>query len=225
MLAAIGEHVLRGDGQERAQGKRPEQTGPRLEQERETDAGDVRALERGAAAPHEARQGKLGRHAYAQAEGEAGVAAPNAVSRLPHHQNERDEERHEVAGIDLAQPGPERAAPPAEPPPERRGGHGTAPAEGGSVRVLRRSTSAGSATLRAPQGQPITPRSTRDPPPRAKCSRRSFWLAKTIPPSTILSWRVPPASPVPPAPIALRLLRVPPRLNPIPWFPRGTGFF
>src|SRR5438876_1172112 len=224
MLAAIGEHVLRGDGQERAQGKRPEQTGPRLEQERETDAGDVRALERGAAAPHEARQGKLGRHAYAQAEGEAVVAAQNAVARFPHHQNERDEERHEVAGIDVAQPGPERAAPPAEPPPERRGGHGTAPAEGGSVMVLRRSTSACSTIWRAPEGQQITTRSTRDALPRPKCSRRSFWLAKPIPPSTILSWRVPPASTVTSAPIALRLLRVPTSLNPIQWFPGGTVF-
>src|SRR5439155_38774 len=88
-----------------------------------------------------------GRHAYAQAEGEAVVAAQNAVARFPHHQNERDEERHEVAGIDLAQPGPERAAPPAEPPPERRGGHGTAPAEGGSVRVLRRSTTSSTPRL------------------------------------------------------------------------------
>src|SRR6266480_4413453 len=111
---AIGEHVLRGDGQERAQGKRPHQTGPRLEQQRETDAGDVGALERGTAAPHEPRQRELGRHAPAEADDEAVVAAQDAVARFPHHQDERDEEGDQVAGVDLAQPGPERVATPAQ---------------------------------------------------------------------------------------------------------------
>src|SRR6266480_2422448 len=224
VLAAIGEHVLRGDGQERAQGKRPHQTGPRLEQQRETDAGDVGALQCGAAAPHEPRQRELGRHAPAEADDEAVVAAQDAVARFPHHQDERDEERHQVAGIDLAQPGPERAAPPTQ-HRERRSGHGSAPVGvGDSVMRLRRSTPACSTTWCAPEGQRITTRSTRVAPPSPKCSRRSFWLAKPIPPSTILSWRVPPASTVTSAPIALRLLRVPTSWNAIQWLPGRTVF-
>src|SRR5437773_755754 len=224
MLAAIGEHVLRGDGQERAQGKRPHQTGPRLEQQRETDAGDVGALERGTAAPHEPRQRELGRHAPAEADDEAVVAAQDAVARFPYHQDERDEEGDQVAGIDLAQPGPERAAPPAQ-HRERRSGHGSAPVGvGDSVMRLRRSTPACSTTWCAPEGQRITTRSTRVAPPSPKCSRRSFWLAKPIPPSTILSWRVPPASTVTSAPIALRLLRVPTSWNAIQWLPGRTVF-
>src|SRR5438445_385110 len=138
---------------------------------------------RAAAAPHQPGQRELRRHAHAEADDEAVIAAQNAVARFPHHENERDEEGHEVAGIDLAQPGPERPAPPAE-RRERDRGHGTAP---GSVMTLRRSRAGCSTTWRAPEGQRITTRSTRAALPRPKCSRRSFWLANPMPPSTIFS--------------------------------------
>src|SRR5204862_7657995 len=165
-----------------------------------------------------------GRDAPREADHQAVGAAQDAGAPVTHHQEERDEERHQVAGIDLAQPGPEPAAPPAQ-HRERRSGHGSAPVGvRDSVMRLRRSTPACSTTWRAPEGQRITTRSTRVAPPSPKCSRRSFWLAKPIPPSTILSWRVPPASTVTSAPIALRLLRVPTSLNPIQWFPGRTVF-
>src|SRR5260221_554432 len=55
----------------------------------------------------------------------------------------------------------------------------------------------------------MTTRSTQSRRPTPKWSRRSFWLAKPIPPSTIRRCVMPLASMTTSAPMALRLLRVP----------------
>ncbi len=108
--ATVLQHVLRGDREEAAQRERPEQIDARLDQEREADAGDVGALRVREAPQHPARQGQLGRHANAEGDGEPIVAAEDAVARLAQHQDERDEERHQPARVQLAQPGPQRPA-------------------------------------------------------------------------------------------------------------------
>src|SRR2546426_2989131 len=194
--ATVLQHVLRGDREKTAQRERPEQIDTRLDQEREADAGDVGALRVREAPPQPARQSQLGRHANAEGDGEPIVAAEDAVARLAQHQDQRDEERDQVAGIQLAQPGPQR---PASLSHGRRSDRGHASGRG-SVTMWSWSTAGSSIVCMVPDGHRIMTRSARPVRPSPKCSRRSFWLANPTPPCTICSWRSAPNSTVTSAP-------------------------
>src|SRR3989454_1238315 len=218
--ATVLQHVLRGDREKTAQRERPEQIDTRLDQEREADAGDVGALRVREASPHPARQSQLGRHATAEGDGEPIVAAEDAVARLAQHQDQRDEEGDQVAGIQLAQPGPQR---PASLSDGRRSDRGHASGRG-SVTTWSWSTAGCSIVWTVPDGHRIMTRSARPVRPSPKCSRRSFWLANPTPPCTICSWRSAPNSTVTSAPMALRFDRVPTSLNAIQWLLGATVF-
>src|SRR5882724_989502 len=218
--ATVLQHVLRGDREEAAQRERPEQIDAGLDQEREADAGDVGALWVREAPPHPARQSQLRRHANPEADGEPIVAAEDAIARLAQHQDQRDEERDQVAGIQLAQPGPQR---PASLSDGRRSDRGHASGRG-SVTTWSWSTAGCSIVWTVPDGHRIMTRSARPVRPSPKCSRRSFWLANPTPPCTICSWRSVPNSTVTSAPVALRFDRVPTSLNAIQWLPGATVF-
>src|SRR3989449_1688423 len=200
--------------------ERPEQIDARLDQEREADAGDVGALRVREASPHPARQSQLGGHANAEGDGEPIVATEDAVACLAQHQDQRDEERDQVAGIQLAQPGPQR---PASLSDGRRSDRGHASGRG-SVTTWSWSTAGSSIVWTVPDGHRIMTRSARPVRPSPKCSRRSFWLANPTPPCTICSWRSAPNSTVTSAPMALRFDRVPTSLNAIQWLPSATVF-
>src|SRR5205814_7529011 len=130
------------------------------------------------------------------------------------------EERDQVAGIQLAQPGPQR---PASLSDGRRSDRGHASGRG-SVTMWSWSTAGCSIVCTVPDGHRIMTRSARPVRPSPKCSRRSFWLANPTPPCTICSWRSAPNSTVTSAPIALRFDRVPTSLNAIQWLPGATVF-
>src|SRR5437867_10672499 len=197
-----------------------QQIDARLDQEREADAGDVGALRVREASLHPARQRQFGRHANPEGDGEPIVAAEDAVACLAQHQDQRDEERDRPAGIQLAQPGPQR---PASLSHGRRSDRGHASGRG-SVTMWSWSTAGCSIVCTVPDGHRIMTRSARPVRPSPKCSRRSFWLANPTPPCTICSWRSAPNSTVTSAPMALRFDRVPTSLNAIQWLPGATVF-
>src|SRR5205807_913883 len=128
--------------------------------------------------------------------------------------------RDQVAGIQLAQPGPQR---PASLSDGRRSDRGHASGRG-SVTMWSWSTAGCSIVCTVPDGHRIMTRSARPVRPSPKCSRRSFWLANPTPPCTICSWRSVPNSTVTSAPMALRFDRVPTSLNAIQWLPGATVF-
>src|SRR2546428_482878 len=172
------------------------------------------------APPHPGREGPRRGGRRRGGGGEPIVAAEDAVARLAQHQDQRDEERDQVPGIQLAQPGPQR---PASLSDGRRGDRGHASGRG-SVTTWSWSTAGCSIVCTVPDGHRIMTRSARPVRPSPKCSRRSFWLANPTPPCTICSWRSAPNSTVTSAPMALRFDRVPTSLNAIQWLPGATVF-
>src|SRR5207244_9646610 len=105
--------------------------------------------------PQPARQSQLARHANSDGDGEPIVAAEDAVARLAQHQDQRDEERDQVAGIQLAQPGPQR---PASLSHGRRSDRGHASGRG-SVTMWSWSTAGYSIVCMVPDGDRIMMRS------------------------------------------------------------------
>src|SRR5438105_2946628 len=209
MAASIGEHVLGGNREKRAERKRPQQVRLRLDQQRKAYSRYVRARDIDDAAAQKPGKEYLGRDADAQGGCEPIVATENAVARLANDQHQGDEKDDEVLRIDAAQTPPD---------PARacgclcgRGGH-----RAGSLMTCSWSMVRSFNICTVPDGQRIVTRPRRFGP-KPKCRRRSFWLQNPVPPLTTCRCLAPPNSAVTSAPIALRLLRVPISLSSTQW--------
>ena len=130
MVVAVLEDVLRRDGEKSAEHERPEHAALRLEQQRQAESTDVGTLQVHDLAAREPGEQRLGRHAGEQRHGEAIVPSDHVVAELRHHQDERDEERDQIARVDVPQ------VPPPAPDSRLRNGRVNHPGHGfGSVIV------------------------------------------------------------------------------------------
>ena len=109
MAPSIAEHVLRRNREKGAQGKRPQNVGLRLDQQRQAYARDVGAREVDDAAAQKPGEEHLGRDADAQRRRKPVIAAENAVARLANDQHQRDEKNDQVLRVDAVQT-PSRSA-------------------------------------------------------------------------------------------------------------------
>src|SRR5271156_6333085 len=89
------QHVLRGNGDERAKSIGPEGGG--THQDAHADAGNVSTGQVGPLAQINARQNQLSDKAGANGQQGTGVTLKDAVGELAYQQNEGDEERREIA--------------------------------------------------------------------------------------------------------------------------------
>jgi len=102
VVLAVAQDVLGSDRQEPAQREGPERAALRLDEQREADTADVRALEVDDLAAVEPGKQRLRRRADRQREHQSVVAAEHVIAELRRDQNERDEKRDEIARIDPA---------------------------------------------------------------------------------------------------------------------------
>ena len=80
----------------------PERAALRLDQERQADSTDVSALQVHDFAAHEPREDGFGHQARAQCHRQAIVSSHDVVAELRRHQDQGDEERDQVARVDVA---------------------------------------------------------------------------------------------------------------------------
>src|SRR5438270_10481701 len=102
MVVSVAQHVLRRDREKTADGEWPERGALWLGEKGETDAADVGAQEIHDLAAIEPRQQRLGAGANQERGREPVVSADHVVAELRYHEDERDQERDEIARVDLA---------------------------------------------------------------------------------------------------------------------------
>src|ERR1051326_2854334 len=96
VIGAILQHILRRNRQERTEREWPQGAALRLQQEREADATDVRALKIDHAAADEPGEQRLCRHAGRQRHGEPRISADDVIADLRGNQHERDQKCDQV---------------------------------------------------------------------------------------------------------------------------------
>src|SRR5690242_2663825 len=118
MILAVSKRVLRGDGDETADYKRPQRAALRLDQQREADAADVRAEQIDDLPAIEPRQQRFGQRTDREGDYQPVVTAEQVITQLANDENERDEERNQIPRVDLR-----RALPRADQRVRRRESH------------------------------------------------------------------------------------------------------
>src|SRR5690242_5554694 len=101
MILAVSKRVLRGDGDETADYKRPQRAALRLDQQREADAADVRAEEIDDLPAIEPRQQRLGQRADREGDYQPVVAAEQVITQLANDEKECDEKSNQIPRVDL----------------------------------------------------------------------------------------------------------------------------
>ena len=142
VLLAVAQHVLRRDGEKSADHEGPQRATLRLGEQGEADAADVGALQVDDAAAVEPGERRFRRHAHAEREHEARVAAEHVIAELRDDQDERDEPGDQVARVD-----------PAGAPPEPRDGIRRCSGQPGRRRRRRASRRSHGQTLPSPSSR------------------------------------------------------------------------
>lgn len=98
MATFHAQHVFRHDRKHAGEGERPERG--RAQKNSDADAADVRTREVEPLADEDPTEDELGDESRDNGEGSPFVAFEDAVEEMADHQNERDEERRDVAVVE-----------------------------------------------------------------------------------------------------------------------------